>query len=186
MRGSIYFCLLIFFATLTDTALRAQQWKVTGASTISFEVQNFKVNTVSGSLEMPLATFDLDVNAIEDAQFTIEVKAESIKSGLKKRDENLLDEDFFHAEKYPYISFTSQSIAREDGSGRYLLEGHLKIKTFEKSIAFPFTLDKSKAAIVLDGQFVIKRKDFGLGIGYGSFTIGEEVKVKLNIVLEKA
>lgn len=165
--------------------LQAQQWKVSPESTISFEVDNLKINTVSGSLEMPLSTFDLDVNAVEDAQFEVKVKAESIRTGIKKRDEHMLEEDFFHVERHPYISFSSESIANAEGSSTYLLKGRLKIKTHEKPIEFPFSVNRMGSSLSLNGEFAIMRKEFGLGMDHGSFIIGEEVKVKLNIVLEK-
>ncbi len=185
MRRKVDLFLLICFTNILAPSVMAQQWKVSPVSSIAFEVENLKLNTVKGSLEMPTATFELDVNAIDKAQFDVKVNTSSIRTGVKKRDEHMLEEAFFHAEQHPNIIFKSISITPSETENKFVMRGLLKIKSFENPIEFPFVVDNSQGTPTLIGEFTIDRKDYGLGLNYSSFIIGEEVKIKLKIVLEK-
>ena len=63
------------------------------------------------------------------------VDVNSINTDEPKRDEHLKSDDFFNAEKYPAMKFTSTAFKKLKGN-QYALEGNLTIRDVTKKVKF--------------------------------------------------
>src|SRR5215203_3410649 len=153
-------------------------------SQLSFAVTHLGVSDVSGTFN----DFDVTVNAskpdFSDAKFEFTATVNSIDTRVEARDKHLKSADFFDAEKYPQMTFTSTSLKR-NGKDKYKLSGDLTMH----GITMPVALDlsyrgtvenpmskKQTAGFQLTG--VIKRSDFGIGEKFAAPFISDEVRIK--------
>jgi polyisoprenoid-binding protein YceI len=98
-------------------------------SEVGFGVKHMMISTVRGKFTRFDADVELDPAHVESAKVVARVEAASIDTGEEKRDGHLRSADFFDAEKYPTLTFTSTSVKR---SGEDVeVTGNLKIKDQE-------------------------------------------------------
>lgn len=147
------------------------------SSKITFEISNMKVNTVNGSVGKLQGDVAFDEDDLSLCQFNVCVDANTIDTGMNKRDEHLMKEDFFDVVKFPSICFESEQTEKTGNS--YLAKGLLKMRGVEKSVEISF--EKKDNALV--GELDIKRTDFGIG-GKGTFMVGDDVKIYIHCALE--
>lgn len=163
---------LVFFMLLIPAAAMGQEWKAdTNHTGIGFGVKHI-FSTIWGSFSEYDAVISFDPNALDQSRFDFTVKVKSINTGNGKRDNHLRSGDFFSADDFPVMRFTSSRITHEQGS-QYMLEGTLQIKDTRKLITVPFTFhgtapspfNKDQIVAGFDTRFVINRLDYGVGSG---------------------
>jgi polyisoprenoid-binding protein YceI len=131
----------------------------------------------------------------ENAKVSFTIDIDSIDTNQSQRDGHLKSAEFFDAEKYPEITFTSTSFKSTGEDDEYKLTGDLTIKGVTKSV----TLDaefggaaddfygNTKAGFEVSGK--VNRKDFGLGwdgvTEAGSVVVGEDIKLMINVQFAK-
>ena len=152
-------------------------------SSVSFTIKNFGINTVKGSISDLKGEVQFQANAPENASIDVSVAVASLETGIKKRDEHLMKDDFFAAETYPRIRFVSSSIQRK--GNQYIAEGELSIRGVSKEVSIAFTTEDGEK-LILRGKLTINRKDFKVGESTSSFTVGEEVKISIVCSLNPA
>jgi polyisoprenoid-binding protein YceI len=135
------------------------------ASEVEFEVDNFRLLEVDGTLSGLQGTLRFDTVEIENSNFIVCVDAATVNTGNEKRDDHLRSADFFDVEKYPKICFTSSSFGRT--AEGYVVKGILSIRDVGKEVEIPFTF-KDK---VFEGEFEINRFDFGVGKEISTFKV---------------
>lgn len=166
------------FATVTT-------WSVDKAhSNLGFSITHLGISDITGSFK----NFDVSVNSskedFSDAVFEVTADVASINTAIEMRDNHLKSADFFDAEKFPKLSFKSNSI-RPNGKDRYKLTGDLTLH----GVTRPVTLDvwyrgtitnpMSKAPTTgFQVTGVIKRSDFGIGAGFPAPMLSDEVQIK--------
>jgi len=135
-------------------------------SDIMFKVKHLMISTVTGHFKQFDATVEAANDDFSDAKVSFEADVNSIETKNEQRDGHLKSDDFFNAEQYPTISFTSTSI--EKNGSDYKLNGDLTIRDVTK----PITLDVEfngttkdpwgfeRAGFEINGK--INRKEFGL------------------------
>jgi polyisoprenoid-binding protein YceI len=91
----------------------------------------------------------------------IAVAADSLDTKVAKRDTHLRSPDFFHAEKYPEITFTVDKLApAADG---LTVEGTLTVREVSRPITFPATATlAADGEIALDATVHVDRSHHGL------------------------
>jgi polyisoprenoid-binding protein YceI len=91
----------------------------------------------------------------------ITVAADSLDTKMAKRDAHLRSPDFFHAEKYPEITFTLDKLApAADG---LTVEGTLTVREVSRPITFPATATPAADGdIALDATVQVDRSHHGL------------------------
>lgn len=162
-------------------------------SEVQFKVKHLVISTVTGAFKSFEGSLDTDNEDFQNAKVNITLDVNSIDTNQEQRDGHLKSADFFDAEKYPKISFTSTSFTK-DGDD-YKLNGNLTIKDVTK----PVNLDveyggsagdfygNTKAGFEVTGK--INRKDFGLtwdGVTEaGSIVVGEDIKLIINVQFAK-
>ena len=166
-------------------------WKIDPAhSEIQFKVRHLVISTVTGHFKNFDATVETDGEDLENAKIYFEAETNSIETNNEQRNNHLRSDDFFNAEKYPKLTFTSTSFKRT-GDDEYKLTGDLTIRDVTKSI----TLDvvhggtiqdpygQTKAGFEISGK--INRKDFKLKWNAvteaGTIVVAEDVKLVMNV-----
>ena len=83
----------------------------------------------------------------------------------------------------PLIGCSNDKINESVKKGTYIVSGILTIKNRSQNISFPFSVIPVEEGFVLNGNFKINRKDFGIG---NSGVISNSVEVMLNIQAKKS
>ena len=180
---------------MLTTAMTGTQWAIDQAhSEISFKVKHLMISNVKGVFRK----FSAAVSSDEEHPLTSDVKVTidvaSIETGDAGRDNHLRTSDFFHADEFPTIEFTGNSLVKVSGD-EYNLIGNLTMRGVTK----PVTLDvefggitkdpwgNEKAGLTVNGK--INRKDWGLNynaaLETGGVLLGEEIKINAEIQLVK-
>lgn len=164
-------------------------------SEIQFKVKHMVISTVTGQFEKFDGSLESNGDDFEGAAITFEADINSINTRNTDRDNHLKSDDFFNAEKYPKITFTSRSFTKT-GDNSYKLVGDLTIRDVTKEVnldaEFGGIVDNDgygnvKAGFELTGK--VNRKDFGLkwnGVTEaGQIIVSDEVRLILNVQVAK-
>ncbi|MDB5211372.1 MAG: hypothetical protein JWQ30_2199 [Sediminibacterium sp.] len=163
-------------------------------SEITFKVKHLMITNVTGSFTKFDATMESEAADFSDAKISFEADVSSISTNNEQRDGHLKSDDFFAAEKFPKLSFTSKSFTKKSGD-EYTLTGDLTIrdhtKTVELNVEHGGTATdpygQVKSGFEINGK--INRKDFGLTWGAvteaGGVVVSDEVKLHLNVQMIK-
>ncbi len=173
----------------TSTFAATETYEIDPAHTsIGFRVKHL-FSTVPGRFLEINGNFTVDSEDPEKSEVKVTIPVDSIDTGNKKRDGHLKTGDFFDAEKFKEITFTSKNVKRTsentaDITGDLTLHGVTKevvLKTdFLGKGPGPDGINRTgwKATTA------IKRSDFGITYGKeieGTPLIGDEVEIILDI-----
>ena len=150
-------------------------------SKITFVIKNMGLS-VDGSFKELAGKMVFDPKNLSNSIFDVTVAANTINTGIAKRDEHLKKEEFFGAEKHPVISIKTTKIQAKKNN-LYFTTAVLTIKGVSKNIQFDFIAKPITSGYHFTGGFTINRKDFG--VGGNSMTMGDEVKVSLDVLGKK-
>jgi len=169
----------------------AAQWKIDQAhSSIGFSVSHMVISKVPGSFSDFDGSIEFEKGKLDQASVTLTAKTASIDTGNEDRDNHLKSEDFFAAETYPEITFTSTKIMPWDDN-EFKLVGMLTIHGVSKEISLDGTINgivkdpwgNTKAGFSATGS--IDRKDFGMTwnktLDAGGLVVGDEVSIMIEI-----
>ena len=170
------------------------KWNVDAShSSVKFSVSHLTVSEVEGTFKVFNGTIDAPTADFNNAKVAFDVDVNSINTDNEMRDKHLKSDDFFNAEKYPKMTFTSTAFRKTSGSN-YVLEGNLTIRDVTKKISFAVVYGGTvkdpygniKAGFKATGK--ISRKAYGLKWSAlteaGGAVVGDEVS--MNIKLEFA
>ncbi|MFL0162023.1 YceI family protein [Aquirufa salirivi] len=164
-------------------------------SEIQFKVKHLMITNVTGGFT------DFNVNAessdesFADAKINFTAKTSSISTGNEQRDAHLASADFFEADKFENISFSSTGIEKSSDDEFNLL-GNLTIKDVTKPVKIHVEFGgvakdpwgNLKAGFTINTK--INRTDFGLtwnaALETGGVLVSEEIKIAGEIQLVKA
>jgi polyisoprenoid-binding protein YceI len=178
----------------TAVAAPAQTvWTVDNAhSSVKFTVTHLLISEVEGKFTLYTGSVTTDGDSFDDATIEFSVDVASVSTDNAMRDKHLQSDDFFNAEKFPRMMFTSTAWKRI-GEHQYSLEGDLTIRDVTKRVVF----DVVHGGTVVDGwgntkagfkaTTVINRFDYGLRWNSmteaGGVTVGKDVTISLNVQL---
>lgn len=157
-------------------------WKIDGThSEINFKVRHMMISTVTGSFEKFDGKVETSNEDFKNANFTFSAEIDSVNTKSKDRDTHLKSDDFFGAENFPKLTFTSKSFDGEKMVGDLTIKGVTKEVTLETeyngTAIDPY--GQTKAGFEFEGQ--VSRKDFGLtwnGVTEaGSVVVSDKVKL---------
>jgi polyisoprenoid-binding protein YceI len=153
-------------------------------TTVEFVVRNLWYN-VKGCFKVIEGSIELDESDVSRSAVTATIKANSINTGNSKRDAHLLLRDFFDAENFPDIEFTSATVRRGKDRDSLDVDGKLTIKNRSVPIALAVNeMDRSRSPrgedfVYYSATTELDRFDFG--INYGRVLIGRRLKVTINV-----
>jgi polyisoprenoid-binding protein YceI len=156
-----------------------------GYTTVQFTVKNLFFLTVQGRFAELTGSIERHEANLGDSSVVAIVKAASVDTGNRRRDEHLRSSDFLDVAKYPEIRFESKSVARGTDRDTLRIVGDLTIKATSREVVLDVTeIDRSRSP---NGEEVayysaatrINRFDFG--ITYGRMFIGRDLKIKVHV-----
>jgi len=162
-------------------------------SELQFKVKHLLISTVTGSFKELNGSVVAGDN-FDDARIEFQTSIDSLSTHNEQRDQHLKSADFFEAEQYPKLTFSSTRFEKKDDD-HYNLEGNLTIKGVTKPVSLNVEYNgtaqdpygNTKAGFELNGK--INRSDFGLTWNAltetGGMVVSDEVKLLGNIQLIK-
>lgn len=191
MKKTIYLFLAFLYA---GAAYSQTKWKADPVhSNIAFEVDHLAISSVTGNFSEFECNVESKRSTFDGAKIEATVEVASISTKNLTRDKHLKEEDFFNAQKFPTMTFKSESFVQKSDS-EYTITGWLTIRDVTKKITFPATYSGmaklgDKTISAFKASFVINRFDYNLTwndtIDTGSLVVGEDVSVNLNLELVK-
>lgn len=103
-----------------------------------FKVKHLGVANAWGRFNKITGTVKFDEDKPELSSINIEIDANSVDTGVAKRDAHLRDTDFFSAKEFPVITFTSKKI-EPAGDDVYRVTGDLFLHGVTKEITVNVT-----------------------------------------------
>jgi polyisoprenoid-binding protein YceI len=158
-------------------------------SSVGFSVKHLLISNVKGNFKDFSGTIMFDEADMSKSSVEVTIKAASIDTDNENRDNHLRSADFFHVEEFPEITFKSRVVNKTDDG--FELVGMLTMHGVTKEVTIPFeflgkvTGPMGKERLGFEGHTEIDRKDYGITwnkiLDSGGLTVGNEVKIELNI-----
>jgi polyisoprenoid-binding protein YceI len=156
-------------------------------STVGFSVHQF-LGTTHGKFTKFNGKIEVNREHPENSSVTAQIDARSIDTRIKKRDDHLRSAEFFNVEKFPYITFKSQSVKQTgpqsgDILGDLTMHGVTRPITLHVKLLTPVNqTSQTRWAVTVDP---IKRRDFNLMFAPATETVsGISQTVSINIEVE--
>lgn len=153
-------------------------------SELQFKVRHMMITNVKG--EFKNFSVDVDGEDITNAKYNISIDTTSINTNNEQRDEHLRSADFFDAENFKNLTFTTTS-SKLKGDDEFELIGNLTIKGVTKEVKLDLEYGgtnkdpwgNEKAGFSVEGK--INRKDWNLNwnaaLETGGVLVSDEVKI---------
>lgn len=162
-----------------STLVNAQDTKT--QFSVEFKIRNLGIN-VDGFFKSATITSNFISNDISQWTLSGSVKANSISTGIKKRDAHLLEEDYFDVQNYPEIYLKANHF-KKTSERIYDVNISLTIKKTTKTFTIPIEIIRDENKVTLKSNFEINRRDFD--VGGGSLVLSNNVRVYVNYTLNK-
>lgn len=155
---------------------------------IEFAVKHLMISTVKGRFKSFSGTGVTNEDGSLKA-VTVTIDTTSIDTNASQRDDHLRSADFFDAEHFPKITFSSTGVSHTGSdvviSGDLTIKGMTKPVTLKGEFTAPTKDPWGNARAALAVSATINRKDWGLGwnqlLEAGGVAVGEEVKLSIEV-----
>ncbi|WAS94143.1 YceI family protein [Nannocystis punicea] len=177
---------------MTTATNAPTRWTIdTSHSSVGFSVRHMMITNVRGEFKKFAGEVVLDP---QDPSVNATVEIGSIHTREEQRDAHLRSADFFDAEKYPTMTFTSKRVART-GDG-YDVVGDLTIRDQTREVVLKVedvtgeTADPwGNTRIGASAKTKIRRSEFGITwnalLELGGAMVGDEVTINIEVSLVK-
>lgn len=166
-------------------------WAIDSAhSSADFSVKHMVVATARGTFGHVEGTLNFDPTNVAAGTVEARVKVDTISTQQEQRDAHLKSDDFFNAEQFPWISFTSTKV--EPKGDDILVHGNLTIRDNTHPVTLNAELDgfvedsmsgTTRASFTVSGD--ISRQQYGLKwnalLESGGAVVADKVKLTLHI-----
>jgi len=163
-------------------------------SAIKFTVEHLVIAEVDGKFTSFDGTMEASKPDFTDAKISFTADVASVNTDNETRDNHLKADDFFNAEKFPKMTFTSTAF-KKVGDKKYQLSGNLTIRDVTKPIVFEVThggtvkdpWGNTKAGFKATAK--INRFDYNLKWNtiteMGGAVVGSDVNITVNVEFAK-
>jgi polyisoprenoid-binding protein YceI len=175
--------------------MTATTWKTDPTHTdVQFSAKHMMVTTVRGKFTEVEGTIAIDETDSAASSGTFAVRAASLNTGVEQRDGHLRSADFFDAEQYPEITFTSTRVAAKRGND-YAVTGDLTIRDVTRSVTFDVEFLGTYQGFQgrragFRATTKLNREDFGLtwnvALESGGWLVGKEIKLEIDLAMDEA
>jgi polyisoprenoid-binding protein YceI len=166
-------------------------------SCAAFAIRHMTLAHVRGQFNRMKGTIHFDPSDKSRTSVEVDIDVASVNTGIKKRDEHLLTNDFFDEAKYPTITFKSTKVeflnsTRCRVSGNLTMHGTTRPVTFEGEYAGPRKNPYGDETTVgFSGSTTVNREDFSIMWGSepmegGGLVAGKEVQIFLDVEADLA
>ena len=182
----------------TTGATRAETWRLArGPSSIEFTIGHLIFSEVSGRfgrfdgvVSCPNGCSDDDMTK---ARIDVTIDVTSVYTGHADRDRELMNEDFFAADRFPEMRFESRAIERTAQDGFRVL-GELTIRGVTLPVALEALSEEEHQTSTgrrrdFRASGSIHRSDYGMtwnDTWAGRLVVADEVRINLSITLVEA
>jgi polyisoprenoid-binding protein YceI len=159
-------------------------------SRVGFVARHAMVTKVRGEFPGTSGRIHLDAQDPSRSSAEVTVDIASVKTGQDARDEHLKGSDFFDAEQFPQMTFSSKG-AESAGGDDYRLTGDLTIRGVTQPVTLELEYNGSAKDIMgnlrvgFEGHTTINRKDWGLSwnaaLETGGFMVSDKIRLELDI-----
>jgi len=172
MKG--FSLLLILFVAFSA---RSQQYKLSNGYKIAFTNPD-----ASGSFdELTSTSIVFDEKKLSNSKLYFKIAVSSINTGNGLMNKHARGEEWFNAEKYPYIEFTSNRIEKTNDG--YKAIGKLQMHGISKEVSIPFSFSKNGNNGTFNAKFSVDRSDYQ--IGKKNSGVAETIKISAIIPVTK-
>jgi polyisoprenoid-binding protein YceI len=165
-------------------------WKFDNShSRVGFSIKHMMFAKVRGQFTDWSGSLSYDPENLAAASVEATIQIASVDTSNEQRDGHLRSADFFDAEKFPVMTFKSESWKK--ASGKILVQGHLSMHGVTKSVELEVTENGTgidpwgNKRIGFSALTVINRKDFGLewntALEAGGVLVGEDVTIEIEL-----
>ena len=158
-------------------------------SRLGFVARHAMVTKVRGQFGAFEGTARIDEANPSASKVDLTIQVASVDTGSADRDGHLKSGDFFDAETYPTMTFTSTDVKR-DGSD-WTITGDLTIKDVTKPVTIDFDFEGAAVdpfgnqRVGLSGVVKVNRKDFGLtwnaALETGGVLVSDEITLSFEV-----
>ncbi len=159
-------------------------------SQVGFSVRHMMISNVRGEFQRYAGEFRFDPSRPEATSATVSIEVASVNTREEKRDGHLRSADFFDAESFPVMTFTSKR-AKVRGDGIDLV-GDLTIRGTTREVVLAvddITVEHKdpwgNLRVGATATTKIKRSDFGMvwnaALEAGGVLVADEVKIVLEV-----
>ncbi|MEC8043136.1 MAG: YceI family protein [Verrucomicrobiota bacterium] len=155
----------------------------------------FGSGSIRGSIDQVRGKIDMIVETPENMDGAVLLDARKIRFGYGKVDHDAHKVDWLHSTQYPRISFEMNGLDKIRWAGRVLnaeAKGSLTLKGKSSNISLPVSIrylraqrrkfdGRSGDILLLNGELLLSRKDFGINPGGMLDSIMDEIRVKVTI-----
>ena len=164
-------------------------------ATVGFAVRHLMISTVRGRFSDVRGTVSVDGDDFQTAEVRVTIDTASVDTREPKRDAHLRSADFFDADRFPAMTFTSERVDKTPRG--YRLVGDLTIRDVTREVSL-IVSDEGRVRDPWGGvragfsaTAVLNREDFGLtwnaALEAGGVLVGSEVKIAIDVeLLERA
>jgi polyisoprenoid-binding protein YceI len=184
-------------STLATPQTATTTWNIDPAHSVAeFKVRHMMISNVKGQFAKVSGVLTFDESELTHSRVEAVIEAASIETRDAQRDAHLKSADFFHAEKFPTLTFKSTgiSIVRD---GELAIEGDLRIRGVTRKVTFsvegptpPAKDPWGNTRVAVTATTKINRKDYGLtwnaALETGGILVGDEVIISLDVQFIKA
>jgi polyisoprenoid-binding protein YceI len=126
---------------------------------------------------------NFDPAAPTAASAQLEIEVASIDAGSQEANDEVVGKQWLDAKAFPIASFVSTGV-KALGGNRFEVVGKLTVKGRTRDLAAPFAFEQQGSEGVFDGEFVLKRLDFGIGEGPWSDigAVANEIRIQFHLV----
>ena len=180
----------------TPPATSTTTWSIDPVHSIAeFKVKHMMISSVKGHFSKIGGSLTIDESGHTNSYVEATIDAASIETRDGQRDAHLKSEDFFHAEKFPALTFHSTSI-KKVAAEELSVEGELTIRGVTRKVVFivegptgPTKDPWGNTRIGISATTKVNRKDFGLvwnaALEAGGILVGDEVTIVLDVQFTK-
>lgn len=143
---------------------------------------------VEGRFRKWKASVDFRPQDLAHSRADFEIDLASVDLASEESEAELRRPDWFDTARFPQATFRSTAL-KDLGGDRYEIAGRLTIKGAARDVVIPVAVRRDAAGLsVAEGQFTLRRLDFGVGSGPWSdpAVVAADVLVRVRMVLPRA
>jgi polyisoprenoid-binding protein YceI len=174
---------------LSQSALSADTFVFDKAhSTMGFQIRHL-FSKVPGKFDDFAGKIQYDDANLQNSSVEVTIKTASIDTGVEMRDKDLRSANFFDVEKFPEITFKSNSV-KQTGENTADVTGDLSMHGVTKEVVLKVELlgkgagPQGKTLSGWEAKTNVKRSDFGLTWNKmieGTQMVGDDVDIDLRV-----
>ncbi|MEY3220767.1 MAG: hypothetical protein RIT27_2124 [Pseudomonadota bacterium] len=152
-------------------------------SSITFVSKQMNV-PVEGKFNQFTAQLQFDPEKLETANAQLEIDLNSIETGSAEANEEVKGKGWFYVKNFPMAKFISTSVKKLENN-RYEVIGKMSIKGKTTPITLTVEFKPQQKGALFEGNFILKRSQFGIGEGIWSDTsvVADEVVVRFKLMV---